>query len=339
LLDDESPLSPGAQSPGALRAAAAVAAATHRRAATAAAGEGVGRWQVKFFIDSVTIIVVAVPEGLPLAVTISLAYSVKRMQADMNLVRVMAACETMGGATTVCSDKTGTLTQNLMTVSEGFFAGRFWPAPPTRADLEVGYFEVLAQGISVNSRAELGGELPGGRPEVIGNKTEGAMLAFIRAVGADYRAERTQANVARTFPFSSLKKRMSTLLRRSGNDGRLHCKGASEVIAEGCDSYLASDGSRQPLTDSVREEVAGHIATMAGRGLRTLGLAVADVDDVGGVAGLEDAPAPEMRMTLVAVIGIRDPPREASSPSPPLHTWYLDDSPSTWMVVLYTTAT
>jgi magnesium-transporting ATPase (P-type) len=265
---------------------------------------------VKFFIDSVTIIVVAVPEGLPLAVTISLAYSVKRMQADMNLVRVMAACETMGGATTVCSDKTGTLTQNLMTVSEGFFAGRFWPAPPTRADLEVGYFEVLAQGISVNSRAELGGELPGGRPEVIGNKTEGAMLAFIRAVGADYRAERTRANVARTFPFSSLKKRMSTLLRRSGNDGRLHCKGASEVIAEGCDSYLASDGSRQPLTDSVREEVAGHIATMAGRGLRTLGLAVADVDDVGGVAGLEDAPAPDMRMTLVAVIGIRDPPRE-----------------------------
>jgi magnesium-transporting ATPase (P-type) len=111
------------------------------------------------------------------------------------------------------------------------------------------------------------------------------------------------------------------------------------VIAEGCDSYLASDGSRQPLTDSVRDEVAGHIATMAGRGLRTLGLATVEVDDVGTVAGLEDAPAPEMRMTLVAVIGIRDPPREASSPSPPLHTWYLDDSPSTWMVVLYTTAT
>jgi P-type E1-E2 ATPase len=80
--------------------------------------------QIGFFIDSVTIIVVAIPEGLPLAVTISLAYSVQRMQTDNNLVRHMAACETMGGATNICSDKTGTLTENLMTVAQGFFAGR-----------------------------------------------------------------------------------------------------------------------------------------------------------------------------------------------------------------------
>ena len=267
---------------------------------------------MEFFIDSVTIIVVAVPEGLPLAVTISLAYSVKRMQADMNLVRVMAACETMGGATTVCSDKTGTLTQNLMTVSEGFFGGRFWPSPPVRTDLEISYLEVLAEGIASNSRAELGGELPGGRPEVIGNKTEGAMLAFIRGLGIDYRAERARVVLARVFPFSSAKKRMSTLLRRGANDGRLHCKGASEIVAAACDWYLAPDGSRQPLVDAVREEVAAHIAAMAGRGLRTLGLAVCDVDDVTAMAGQEDAPAPGMSMTLVAVIGIRDPPREVS---------------------------
>ncbi len=82
------------------------------------------RLQIGFFIDSVTIIVVAIPEGLPLAVTISLAYSVQRMQTDNNLVRHMAACETMGGATNICSDKTGTLTENLMTVAQGFFAGR-----------------------------------------------------------------------------------------------------------------------------------------------------------------------------------------------------------------------
>ena len=80
---------------------------------------------MNFFIDSVTIIVVAIPEGLPLAVTISLAYSVQRMQQDQNLVRVMSACETMGGATNICSDKTGTLTENLMTVTQGFFAGRY----------------------------------------------------------------------------------------------------------------------------------------------------------------------------------------------------------------------
>ena len=86
---------------------------------------GGGGGQINFFIDSVTIIVVAIPEGLPLAVTISLAYSVKRMQADNNLVRVMAACETMGGATYICSDKTGTLTENRMTAAQ---------APPTLAD-------------------------------------------------------------------------------------------------------------------------------------------------------------------------------------------------------------
>jgi len=106
---------------------------------------------VTFFIDSVTIIVVAIPEGLPLAVTISLAYSVQRMQRDQNLVRVMAACETMGGATNICSDKTGTLTENLMTVAEGFFAGKSWPTLPTKSDFEMGYFDTLCESIAINS--------------------------------------------------------------------------------------------------------------------------------------------------------------------------------------------
>jgi magnesium-transporting ATPase (P-type) len=87
----------------------------------------VGGAQIKFVIISITIVVVAIPEGLPLSVSISLAYSVGRMQLDHNLVRVLAACETMGGATSICSDKTGTLTENLMTVARGYFAGRCGP--------------------------------------------------------------------------------------------------------------------------------------------------------------------------------------------------------------------
>jgi len=264
---------------------------------------------IGFFIDSVTIIVVSIPEGLPLAVTISLAYSVKRMQNDMNLVRHMAACETMGGATNICSDKTGTLTQNLMTVNEGFFGGRFWKELPRRADFEPGYLDTLITSIACNSKGELGKDLPNGRVEMIGNKTECAMLVFLRGLGADYRAERGRVDVARSFPFSSAKKRMSTLVRLP-TGGRLYTKGASELVAALCSSYLAKDGSRQPLDANMMEEIMQHISGMAGHGLRTIAVAFCDVDDVEAVRGLEDAPTPEMALTFIGVLGIRDPPRE-----------------------------
>ena len=189
--------------------------------------------------------VVAIPEGLPLSVSISLAYSVGRMQKDNNLVRVLAACETMGGATNICSDKTGTLTENLMTVTQGYFAGRPWSELPARTDFEPAYFDTLVDSIASNSRAELGKDLPNGRTEVIGNKTEGAMLIFLRTLGVDYVAQRARLDTARTFPFSSAKKRMSTLVRTSGNEGRLYLKGASEIVTDLCSSYMAKDGSTQ----------------------------------------------------------------------------------------------
>jgi len=148
---------------------------------------------VSFFIDSVTIIVVAVPEGLPLAVTIALAYSVKKMQKDKNLVRVMAACETMGGCTNICSDKTGTLTQNVMTVVDGYFTG--WACEgelPTPAGkgcrLSAPALKIVTEAIACNSNAEIGFDAKKGKPnEIIGNKTEGALLLLVRALGCDYR--------------------------------------------------------------------------------------------------------------------------------------------------------
>ncbi len=259
---------------------------------------------------------VAIPEGLPLAVTISLAYSVKRMQSDMNLVRVMAACETMGGATNICSDKTGTLTQNLMTVNEGYMGGKFWKELPKRADFEMSYLDTLVTSIACNSKGELGKDLPNGRIEMIGNKTECAMLVFLRGLGFDYRAERAKTDVARSFPFSSAKKRMSTLVRNpaGGTSGRLYTKGASEIVAATCSSYLAKDGSRQELDAAMQKEIMEHIEGMAGHGLRTIGIAFSDIEDVEVVRQLEDAPPAEMRMTFIAVLGIRDPPREASPP-------------------------
>mmetsp|Transcript_17024 Transcript_17024/g.41157 ORF Transcript_17024/g.41157 Transcript_17024/m.41157 type:complete len:1059 (+) Transcript_17024:191-3367(+) len=262
---------------------------------------------VEFFIDFVTIIVVAVPEGLPLAVTISLAYSVQKMQKDQNLVRIMAACETMGGATNICSDKTGTLTENLMTVTEGYFQGQPYSGRlPAQSDLSADYYTILANAIAINSKAELG-KVENGRPEIIGNKTEGAMIVFLQELGGDYKALREEASIARTFPFSSAKKRMSTLVRTAAG-GCLYTKGASEIIVDICTSYVDNDMVVRPLDEAKRQEMLAQITAMASQGLRTIALAYRDINDVDAAVNSEEAP--EEELTCIGIVGIKDPLRK-----------------------------
>jgi magnesium-transporting ATPase (P-type) len=144
---------------------------------------------LRAFIMAVTIIVVAVPEGLPLAVTLSLAYSTTKMMDDNNLIRVLAACETMGNATTICSDKTGTLTQNRMTVVEAWMGeveGDNAPGLPLTwpmDDLPAGstLLKYVATNLAVNSTASLADHGSHGGTCVVGNKTEGALLAMLRS--------------------------------------------------------------------------------------------------------------------------------------------------------------
>lgn len=187
------------------------------------------------FIIGVTIVVVAVPEGLPLAVTISLAYSTKKMLSDQNLIRHLAACETMGNATNICSDKTGTLTENRMTVVKGVFANKRHDdtADPTvPADISTKALDVILQGIATCSTARIvpaeiahkdddpDGLIHDTRPVLIGNKTEAALLALaVSPFGNedDYSARRAAAQFgksggSRLFPFSSLRKRMSVIV-------------------------------------------------------------------------------------------------------------------------------
>ena len=187
------------------------------------------------FIIGVTIVVVAVPEGLPLAVTISLAYSTKKMLSDQNLIRHLAACETMGNATNICSDKTGTLTENRMTVVKGVFANKRHDdtADPTvPADISSKALDVILQGIATCSTARIvpaeiahkdddpDGLIHDTRPVLIGNKTEAALLALaVSPFGNedDYSARRAAAQFgksggSRLFPFSSLRKRMSVIV-------------------------------------------------------------------------------------------------------------------------------
>lgn len=267
---------------------------------------------VQYFIISVTIIAVAVPEGLPLAVTISLAYSMRQMMSDQNLVRRLAACETMGGATTICSDKTGTLTENRMTVVEGWISGKSFKEIPMKRKLDPFSQYLLTQSISINSKAIVNG-VGERNPEFIGNKTEGALLVFCyQSLGVDYTTVRDSTEVVKLYTFSSARKRMSSIVaideaaRSAGKAPlpyRLYCKGASEIILARCSTQIDENGNVVELQKSQLKTMEQYIDSMAEKGLRTLTLAYKDVDH----ADYEEAP--EENMTLVAILGIMDPVR------------------------------
>ncbi|EQC26031.1 calcium-translocating P-type ATPase, PMCA-type, partial [Saprolegnia diclina VS20] len=260
-----------------------------------------------FFIVGVSVLVVAIPEGLPLAVTISLAFSVKKMLADNNLVRHLGACETMGSATTICSDKTGTLTTNKMTVMQCRI-GHTTFAPAT--DLESLALapltrERLVHAMCLNSTAELIG------PERAhtGNKTECALLMFASELGApSYAALRKDfGSVCHWLPFSSAKKRMSIVLPLTATTTRVFTKGASEIVLGLCDAQLLEDGASIALSDTTSHMAT--ISSFAKNGLRTLCLAFKDVDAPYEVVATMSEAQLETNLTCIAIVGIEDPLR------------------------------
>ena len=168
---------------------------------------------LKYFMMAVTLIVMAVPEGLPMAITLSLALNMRRMLKSNNLVRKLHACETMGAVTVICTDKTGTLTQNKMQVSA--------------LELKQGDGALLDTAISLNSTAELND----GKP--IGNPTESALLLWLDAQGKDYEELRKQVNVLKQLPFSTERKMMATLAEVDG-ETYLFVKGAPEIVMKKC---------------------------------------------------------------------------------------------------------
>lgn len=168
---------------------------------------------LKYFMMAVTLIVMAVPEGLPMAITLSLALNMRRMLKSNNLVRKLHACETMGAVTVICTDKTGTLTQNKMQVSA--------------LELKLGDEALLDTAIALNSTAELND----GKP--IGNPTESALLLWLDAQGKDYEELRKQVNVLKQLPFSTERKMMATLAEGDG-ETYLFVKGAPEIVMKKC---------------------------------------------------------------------------------------------------------
>ncbi|KAM3844130.1 plasma membrane calcium-transporting ATPase 3 isoform 5-T5 [Vipera latastei] len=270
---------------------------------------------VKFFIIGVTVLVVAVPEGLPLAVTISLAYSVKKMMKDNNLVRHLDACETMGNATAICSDKTGTLTTNRMTVVQSYMGDTHYRETPDPSSLTSKTLDLLVHAIAINSAYTtkiLPPEKEGGLPRQVGNKTECALLAFVLGLRRDYQPVREhipEEKLYKVYTFNSVRKSMSTVICMPDGGYRLFSKGASEIVLKKCTNVLNSNGELRVFRPRDRDEMVKKvIEPMACDGLRTICIAYRDFP-----AGKEPAWDNEndivIDLTCIAVVGIEDPVR------------------------------
>ncbi len=234
---------------------------------------------------AVTLVVVSVPEGLPMAVTLSLAYSMRRMLKTNNLVRKMHACETMGATTVICTDKTGTLTQNLMSVDE----------MKQYDDVDK---NVLYEGIAVNSTASIDFS-DAAKPQILGNPTEGALLIWMNKQGADYRSFRDNAKTIAEIPFSTERKYMATIVESTTLKGKqvLYVKGAPEIVYGLCAESAVS-----------KEDVDKQLLAYQNRAMRTLGFAYQTVE--AGENVVDGNTIVAKRLRFIGVAAIADPVRQ-----------------------------
>ncbi|MDE6343511.1 MAG: calcium-translocating P-type ATPase, PMCA-type, partial [Muribaculaceae bacterium] len=237
-----------------------------------------GAYMLQSLMIAVTLVVCSVPEGLPMAVTLALAYSMRRMLKTNNLVRKMHACETMGATTVICTDKTGTLTQNRMQVAE------------VKA---YGDKDLLKENMAVNSTAQL--DVAGERPSVLGNPTEGALLLWLRKEGRDYRDLRSSVKLIDEVPFSTERKYMASVVENADGKVYLFVKGAPEIVY----GMTAHSGIAKEDLDRV-------LLGYQNQAMRTLGFAFAEIApgvkvDTGDIKGYE--------LTFQGVVAISDPVR------------------------------
>ncbi|KAJ1429225.1 P-type ATPase [Sesbania bispinosa] len=265
---------------------------------------------IKIFTIAVTIVVVAVPEGLPLAVTLTLAYSMRKMMADKALVRRLSACETMGSATTICSDKTGTLTLNQMTVVEAYVGRTKLNPPDDSSKLHPEVLSLINEGIAQNTTGNVFVPKEGGEAEVSGSPTEKAILSWAVKLGMNFGLIRSTSTVLHVFPFNSEKKRGGVALKLVDSGVHIHWKGAAEIVLGSCTQYLDSNGHLQ----SIGEEKAFFkeaIDDMAARSLRCVAIAYRsyELDKVPSNEELDQWSLPEHELVLLAIVGIKDPCR------------------------------
>lgn len=272
--------------------------------------EGFSHWKTAYLLEivndfaiAVSILVVAVPEGLPLAVTLSLAYAMKRMMNDKVLVRNLSACETMGSSTCICSDKTGTLTTNHMAVVKICCGGLVDVPEKAGLNLSEEVSDIFLEGIFLNTSGDV--EEHAGQCKIHGSPTESSILELGLSLGRSFHEVRSRNEIVLVEPFSSEEKRMSVLVKLRDGKYRSHCKGASEIVLRMCSHKLNETGVSVPLDSMETQKLECVISSFADEALRTLCFAYKELDGL-PERGKE---IPKTGLTFVAIVGIKDPVR------------------------------
>ena len=261
------------------------------------------RYTLNSLMIAVTLIVVAVPEGLPMSVTLSLALSMKRMLETNNLVRKMHACETMGAATVICTDKTGTLTKNRMSLGECLIYGL---KDGQLDDSEVG--RLMKEGVAVNSTAYLDYS-DGQKVKVIGNPTEGALLLWLFDHNVDFVRIRDNAKVVKQLPFTTRYKYMATVVKTAlTGEYVLYVKGAPEYMMKRCPRVMMADGEHD--IETVREETEQKLLALQAKAMRTLGFAYKYLTEDEAETIFQNGKLQSEDLTFLGVVGIIDPIRD-----------------------------
>ena len=274
---------------------------------------------VEFFTIGVAVVVVAIPEGLPLAVMLSLAYSQRKMLADNNYVKKLQACEIMGGATNICSDKTGTLTLNQMKVTQIWVGGKdveipneqdevtkkMLPIDPNKYFSKVEW-DLIEKSVACN--------VPKMEDLSATDKGMTDLLERTSSSIEDIRKKHNQDEIR--FPFTSKRKRMSTIISNAtgngGYDRRLLIKGASELVMKSCQTYVDGEGNVSPITDAIRNQILAMIESYAEKALRTIALAYRDIQPNEFGSSHSDPinsdikSVEEDNLVLVGILGIMD---------------------------------
>lgn len=263
----------------------------------------------KIISAAVTIVVVAIPEGLPLAVTLTLAYSMKRMMADQAMVRKLSACETMGSATVICTDKTGTLTLNRMQVTKSWIGEE-----EVSQRISPDVLKLLHQGVGLNTTGSVYIPFQGAAPEITGSPTEKAILIWaVNGLGMDMETVKQSCSILQVESFNSTKKRSGVLMKSNSNGMfHVHWKGAAEIVLAMCSSYYTIAGMRTAMDEDSRKRIKLAIESMAASSLRCIAFAHGQVSEEELEYTEQDKAhlkLKEQGLTLLGIIGLKDPCR------------------------------
>jgi len=267
---------------------------------------------VRIIAAAVTIVVVAIPEGLPLAVTLTLAYSMKRMMADQAMVRKLSACETMGSATTICTDKTGTLTENQMKVTK-FWLGQNPVEQGAASKIPSNVAEFVRQGVALNTTGSVYKSPSSSEYEFSGSPTEKALLSWaVSELNMDMQQLKQSCIVLQVEAFNSQKKRSGVLIRRKEDDQvSVHWKGAAEMILEKCSHYYDASGNSKSIAGDAKATFEQIIQSMAASSLRCIAFAHKQIpqeeDEIG--EEITQKRLQDDGLTLLAIVGLKDPCR------------------------------